>query len=420
MIGQPQKPQKSQKPQKPTTRQTFAANGPWSGAMASIRRAFTVDVNKSERYVRELLRAADINVGGSRPHDIRVNNPEFYTRVLRDGSLGFGESYMDGQWDADVLDEALKRVLLAKLDVIARKNIPLVLHTAKAKLLNLQNKMRAFQVGEQHYDIGNELYTGMLDNSMAYTCAYWRDGARTLEEAQTAKLDLVCRKLNLKEGMRVLELGCGWGGFAKHAAENYGVSVVGFTVSKEQASFASEWTKHLPVEIRMQDYREARGTYDAVVSIGLMEHIGPKNYRSYMELVDRCLAPGGVALVHTIAGNRAVDIIEPWFEKYIFPNAVLPTIGNLSSAFDDLFVCEDVHNIGPDYDLTLMAWNRNFNEIWPTLSKQNPSKYNERFYRMWTFYLLCSAAGFRTRYTQLFQLVLTRAGTSQPNDVRRS
>jgi cyclopropane-fatty-acyl-phospholipid synthase len=189
---------------------------------------------------------------------------------------------------------------------------------------------------------------------------------------------------------------------------------LGLTVSNEQQSFATKWTRDLPVEIQTRDYREARGEFDAVVSIGLMEHIGPKNYRTYMELVDRCLSPGGTALIHTIAGNRAIKHMEPWFEKYIFPNAVLPTIGALGASIDDLFVCEDVHNIGPDYDKTLLAWNDNFNASWDELHASIPTKYDQRFYRMWTYYLLCSAAGFRARYTQLFQMVFTRPGTPQP------
>lgn len=385
-----------------------------SGTIGNLRRALLFDDKKSERYVRELFAGAGIEVNGSEPHDIQVHDPEFYTRVLRDGSLGLGEAYMDGQWDAERLDDALYRVLRGQLDVKARGNVSMVVHVAKAKLWNLQNPLRAFQVGEQHYDIGNELYEAMLDPTMAYTCAYWRGGAKDLHEAQIAKFDLICKKLGLAPGMRVLELGCGWGGFAKYAAQTYDVSIDGLTVSKEQVAFGKESVAGLPVDIRLQDYREARGSYDAVVSIGLMEHVGPKNYREYMQVVDRCLKPGGVALVHTIAGNRTIDHMEPWFAKYIFPNAVLPTVAGLGAAIDDLFVCEDVHNIGPDYDPTLLAWFERFDAAWPALQKSSPGKYTDTFYRMWKYYLLSSAAGFRARYTQLFQMVLTRAGTKQP------
>ncbi len=280
----------------------------------------------------------------------------------------------------------------------------------KAKLFNFQTVSRAFEVGEKHYDIGNDLYEAMLDRDhLAYTCAYWKN-ADTLEAAQEAKLDLVCRKIGLKQGQTVLELGCGWGGFARYAARKYGATVTGLTVSKEQVALGQKLSEGLPVTLSAQDYREATGQYDAVVSIGLMEHVGPKNYRKYMEVVDRCLKPGGIAFVHTIAGNRTIKHMEPWFEKYIFPNAVLPTIASLGKSIDDLFVLEDVQNFGPDYDKTCMAWHDRFVAAWPELKKQ----YDERFYRMWVYYLLTSAAGFRCRYMQLFQLVLTRPGTTQP------
>jgi cyclopropane-fatty-acyl-phospholipid synthase len=369
-----------------------------------------IDHRKSEGFVRELLEKAGITVGGSAPHDLQVHDPRFYTRLLRDGSLGMGEAYMDGWWDSPAVDELVCRLLRAKLDEVVRNNYKLIAHTIKAKLLNLQTVTRAFQVGEQHYDLGNDLYEAMLDSRMMYTCGYWKD-ADNLDAAQEAKLDLVCRKIGLKPGMRVLELGCGWGGFAKYAAEKYGAEITGLTVSKEQVVIARERCKGLPVEISASDYRDAKGLYDAVISIGIMEHIGTKNYRTYMEVVDRCMKPDGVALVHTIAGNRSIKHMEPWFNKYIFPNAVLPTIAALGKSMEQLLVLEDVHNIGPHYDRTLMAWLANFEAAWPTLK----NKYGERFYRMWRYYLLTSAAGFRVRYTQLFQLVMTRTGTTQPD-----
>jgi cyclopropane-fatty-acyl-phospholipid synthase len=244
---------------------------------------------------------------------------------------------------------------------------------------------------------------------MAYTCAYF-EGTTDLDQAQEAKLDLVCRKVGLRPGMKVLDLGCGFGCFSRYAAEKYGVEAVGFTVSKAQVELGTELCKGLPVELRLDDYRNATGTYDAVVSIGLMEHVGYKNYRTYMELVDRCLAPGGVALIHTIGSNDSEKFISPWFDKYIFPNALLPSLAQLAQASEGLLHVEDVHNLGPHYDPTLMAWNQRFERAWPELRE----KYGERFYRMWRFYLLTSAGSFRSRYTQLYQLVLTRRGAAQP------
>jgi cyclopropane-fatty-acyl-phospholipid synthase len=363
----------------------------------------------AERAIRDLVGRAGIEVGGSRPWDVKVHDNRFYARVLKDGSLGVGESYMDGWWDCEAVDELVARLVTIQAKE-AIQDWRTFLYAAAAKALNLQAPGRAFEVGEKHYDIGNDLYKAMLGESLAYTCAYWKD-ATTLDAAQRAKFDLVCRKIGLKPGMKVLELGCGWGTFARHAAQHYGAEVTGYTVSKEQVALGRELNRGLPVELRLDDYRRARGQYDAVVSIGIMEHVGAKNYRAYMETADRCLRPGGIAFVHTIGGNRSKDLIDSWFHKYIFPNAVLPSLGQLSRAMEGIFVPEDVHNIGPHYDRTLMEWHANFERAWPTLK----ARYGERFYRMWRYYLLTCAGSFRARYLQLFQIVMTRPATPQPD-----
>ncbi len=268
----------------------------------------------------------------------------------------------------------------------------------------------AKEVAEQHYDLGNDLYRAMLDKRMNYTCAYWKD-ADNLDDAQEAKLDLVCQKIGAHEKMKILELGCGWGSFAKYAAETYGTNVVGYNISKQQVALGRERCRGLPVELRWQDYREADGQYDAVVSIGVMEHVGYKNYPTYMDVVDRCLKPDGIAFVHTIGSNKSITTGEPWTDKYIFPNGQLPSIAQLAKAMEGRFVMEDWHNFGPYYDPTLIAWHANFNRAWPDLK----SKYGKRFKRMWDYYLLSSAGGFRSRSQQLWQIVFTRPGTSQPD-----
>ena len=284
--------------------------------------------------------------------------------------------------------------------------------TVQALLLNRNRPSRVHGSIQAHYDIGNDLYERMLDPRMVYTCGYWRN-AKTLAEAQEAKLDLVCRKVGLRPGMRVLDLGCGWGGFAMFAAERYGCEVLGVTVSAEQVKLGSARAKaaKLPVEIRLADYRTVRGRFDRVVSIGMMEHVGPKNYRTLMGVLDRTLAPGGVALLHTIANNRSLRHGTPFIEKYIFPDAVAPSLAQLGKAMEGLFVLEDLHNIGPDYDPTLMCWWKNFDEAYPDLRH----RYDERFYRMWKFYLLSAAGASRSRDGQLYHLVLTRIGTKQPD-----
>ena len=279
----------------------------------------------------------------------------------------------------------------------------------KSKLFNLQSKARAFEVGEKHYDIGNDLYRAMLDKRMTYTCGYWKN-AKTLDKAQEDKLDLVCKKINLKPGMKVLDIGCGWGSFAKFAAEKYKVKVVGITISKEQVKLGNEICKGLPVEIRFEDYRDLNEKFDRIVSLGMFEHVGPKNYREYMEIVSRCLKDGGLFLLHTIGSAEIIKALNAWIIKYIFPNGVVPSMENIVKSIDRLFVMEDWHNFGAYYDKTLMAWYSNFVKGWPKLHKEHSEKYDDRFYRMWTYYLLSCAGGFRARKIQLWQIVLSKNG----------
>ena len=383
---------------------------PTTAAAATRKLLSSLAPGRARQACTALLADAGIAVDGPAPWDVQVHDERLWARVLRDGTLGAGEAYVEGWWDSRAVDQTIDRLQrIGGLDAL-RDNWRIVPHLVKARVMNLQSLRRAFGNGQHHYDIGNDLYEAMLDRRMLYTCALWSTGARTLEEAQEAKLELVCRKIGLAPGMRVLDLGCGWGGFAAYAAERSGAHVVGLTVSHEQVRFARERYAHLPIDIRLDDYRNASGSYDAVVSIGLMEHIGPKNYRGYMELVDRCLAPGGVALVHTIGGNRARGYMDPWFDRYLFPGSALPSLEQLVTAMEGLFIPEDIHNIGEDYDPTLMAWYERFEAAWPALR----ARYDEKFHRMWKFYLLASAGSFRARAQQLYQLVMTRRGTRAP------
>lgn len=358
-----------------------------------------------KQFLEKLLSAADVRVGGSRPSDIVVHDERFYARVISGGSLALGESYMDGWWDCERIDEFIAHVLAAHLDQKVAFNISNALNYLGAILVNSGAKKRAFEIGERHYDIGNDLFTAMLDRRMVYTCGYWKN-ARTLDEAQEHKLDLVCRKLGLKKGDRVLDIGCGWGSFAKYAAEKYGVSVVGITVSQEQAELARKLCAGFPVEIRLIDYRDIDEKFDHIVSLGMFEHVGAKNYRTYMRVAERCLNDGGLFLLHTIASNFSTTHAEPWITKYIFPGGQLPSIAQLGRSIENIFVMEDWHNFGADYDLTLCAWFDNFDRHWPELK----NKYSGRFYRMWKYYLLSLAGGFRTRELQLWQIVLSKSG----------
>ncbi|MCA9732541.1 cyclopropane fatty acyl phospholipid synthase [candidate division KSB1 bacterium] len=364
----------------------------------------------AEAIVKELLSFAGISINGEKPYDIQVHNSDYYQRLLRDGSLGSGESYMEGWWDCLALDQFFARVIKAEVDRKFRGNWKLFLPVLKSRFFNLQKKRRAFQVGEKHYDIGNDLYREMLDKRLNYTCGYWK-GQDNLDKAQEAKLELVCTKLNLQPGMHVLELGCGFGAFAGYAAEKYGVHVTGVTVSHKQVELAKELYADLPVEINLQDYRTVKGKFDRVISIGIMEHIGYKNYTTYMKVVARTLKEDGIAFIHTIGGNRSRTSVEAWTDRYIFPNGMVPSIAQLGTAMEGRFIMEDWHNFGPDYDRTLMAWHHNFEKAWPKLA----TKYGDRFYRMWRYYLLSCAGCFRARGMQLWQIVMSKPGQNQPD-----
>ena len=366
-----------------------------------------------EHLLGEWLAHADVCLGGERPWDIRVHDVEFARRILSQGSLGVGESYMDGQWDCADLDGLVTRVLRAEIDhqLPTLRQLGVLLG---AHLLNPQSPKRSFKVGRHHYDIGDDLYQRMLDARMIYTCAYWRH-ANGLEEAQEAKLDLVCRKLGLQPGMRVLDIGCGWGGAAQFAAQRYGVSVVGVTVSKNQAETARERCKGLPVEIRLCDYRSVEGRFDRIYSLGMFEHVGLRNYATYFQTARRLLVADGLFLLHTIGQNSSQRHNDPWIERYIFPNSLIPSIAQITKALEGCFVVEDWHNFGPDYDRTLMEWYTRFNTHWPELS----DRYDERFKRMWTFWLLVAAAYFRARRNQVWQVVLSPTGIAGGYDAVR-
>jgi cyclopropane-fatty-acyl-phospholipid synthase len=356
-----------------------------------------------ESLAASLLGTANIRIGGNRPWDICIHEKGFYQRVLRHGSIGLGESYVDGWWDAEHLDEFFERLLAAKLDEKVRSRWIDLWQKSESMLLNRQGRSRAADNSIQHYDRGSVLYQAMLDSRMVYSCGYWKN-ASSLEQAQEAKLDLICRKLQLTPRMRVLDIGCGWGGLARYAAESYQVNVTGITVSPQQCEFARQTCKGLPVDIRLMDYRELTGTYDRVVSVGMFEHVGSKNHRTYMEVVSRCLSPEGLLLLQSIGGSETSDFIDPWIDKYIFPGAVLPSIKQIGASAENMLVMEDWHSFGPDYDRTLMAWFENFDRSWPELRVH----FDDRFYRTWKYYLLSCAATFRVRKNQLWQIVFSK------------
>ena len=360
-----------------------------------------------KKVVEDLLERADIRVGGDRPWDIQVHDERWFDRIASGGALALGESYMDGWWDCRAVDQFVYKAFVGRINA---RIIPLShkLLLLKSKIVNRQSKSKAREVADHHYELDANLFMAFLDPYNQYTCGYFQD-TDDLNTAQEQKLDLICRKLMLKPEDRVLDIGCGWGGFAKFAAERYGCHVTGITIAEEQLQYARKFCAGLPVDIVKSDYRDHRGSYDKVMVCGMIEAVGHKNYRTFMEVVHRNLKDGGLFLLHTIGRHRAGNSTDPWIDKYIFRNGMVPSATQLTAAAERLFALNDWHSFGSYYDLTLMAWQRNFARNWDQLKEQ----YDERFYRMWDYYLLSCAGSFRANKKQLWQLVFAKRRGAQ-------
>ena len=370
-------------------------------------------------FIQSLLKHTDLVLD----RDIQINDERVFGEVISNLSLGLGEAYMNGWWDAKdkTLDQIFYNIGTSKLsDKINNTWIgkfKLALYWIREKFYNSQTIEKSKLVAYQHYDLGNELYTHMLDPNMIYTCGYWKD-SNDLTQSQYAKLDLICRKLKLQPGMNIIDIGCGWGGFCQYAAEKYKVNVTGITISQEQYTHAVNNNKFKDrVSYKLMDYRlllsdEYKHIYDGVVSIGMFEHVGHKNYSTFMTVVRHIMSPTGLCLLHTIGGNVSKLYGDPWILKYIFPNSLLPSLKQISEATEKLLVIEDVHNFGADYDKTLMCWYTNFITNFDQINHQRSlvgkSPLDDTFKRMWSYYLLSCAGMFRSRQLQLYQVVLSR------------
>lgn len=357
------------------------------------------------------LQDAGVSINGHQPFDIRINDDRMFKQLKFNPPLAAGESYMKGQWDCERLDELFYKICRNNLDSKLYDKWHVRLFGLVSAFINLQSYARSKEVAEKHYNLGNDFYRDMLGQSMAYTCAYWKN-AKDLDQAQYNKFDLVCRKINLQPTDRVLELGCGWGSMAKYMAENYGCSVVAVNISTEQVRYARQICNDMAVEVCLADYREdqiynpSKIPFNKIVSVGLCEHIGHRNYREFIEIVRRNITDDGLFLLHTIGKNDSTNYVDPWINKYIFPNGILPSIKLLGGSFENLFVLEDLHNFGSDYDKTLMAWHANFIQNWD----KNKVDHDHAFYRLWNYYLLSCAGAFRARAMQLWQMVLSPKG----------
>jgi cyclopropane-fatty-acyl-phospholipid synthase len=367
-------------------------------------------LSKFEQWAEHLLQPADIHLNGHRPWDLNIHHPQTLERIFLTGSLGLGESYMDGWWDCEQLDGFFERVLRHGLDRQVQSVHPVV-HFLRSRLINPQSARRAWAVGREHYDLDQTLFQHMLDPYLCYSCGYWAH-ASTLAQAQEAKLELVCRKLQLKPGMTLLDIGCGWGSLMRYAARHHGVQCVGLTISREQALAGERMDHDLPIRYELLDYRafnrDGRQRFDRVASIGMFEHVGLHNHHDYFLAARRSLKSDGLFLLHSIGKNQSNTPIDPWIESYIFPNGELPSLQELTRAVEPEWVVEDLHNFGADYDLTLMAWHERFVQAWPMIQPRQ----SERFYRMWRYYLLSCAGTFRARVNQLWQLVLSPQGVT--------
>ncbi|HEY1550955.1 MAG TPA: cyclopropane fatty acyl phospholipid synthase [Kofleriaceae bacterium] len=359
---------------------------------------------RARERTEALLVESGVRVDGDEPWDPIIKHPRVFPRLVRDGTLGLGESYVDGDWDCEALDELATRVLRAGIDRHVGPGWREIADSVVGRFVDRQAIAPASWNASRHYDLGDDLYAAMLGPTMVYSCGYWRT-AETLDDAQRAKIDLACTKLELGRGHSLLDIGCGWGELARHAAAQYGAKVVGVTVSRNQAEHAHARCAKLSVDVRLQDWRRVRARFDRVVSIGMFEHVGPRNYRRFFRHVRDLLAPDGLFVLQTIGGLRETATIDAWIDHHVFPGAVLPTAAQITAAIDGLFVIEDWHNLGAYYDRTLMAWHDNFERAWPSLKH-----YGERFRRKWRYYLLTCAGAFRARRNQLWQIVLSPEG----------
>jgi cyclopropane-fatty-acyl-phospholipid synthase len=353
-----------------------------------------------------LWNGEEVSTTGAKPvARVIIKDRKALFGILTNPELHFGDAYSEGRIDVEgdlveFLEEVFRGMYMEADLGFAHRQL--------SKLLNRprQNSLTGSKENiHHHYDIGNDFYRLWLDERMLYTCAYFPDPSVTLEEAQLAKMDHVCRKLQLRPGETVVEAGCGWGGLAIHMARHYGVKAKAYNISHQQIIYARERAEAEGLRDRVEfiedDYRNISGRFDAFVSVGMLEHVGPNNYRDMGNVIGRCLKENGRGLVHSIGRNKA-SLMNAWIERRIFPGAYPPTLREMMEIFEPGgFSIIDVENLRMHYARTLEHWLERFEKAGDLVSEM----FDQRFVRAWRLYLAGSKASFTTGYLQLFQVV---------------
>ncbi|WP_088243550.1 class I SAM-dependent methyltransferase [Calothrix rhizosoleniae] len=342
-----------------------------------------------------------------------IHNPHTYDRVLAFGALGFGEAYMDGWWDEENNNLVELLCLFFRSNVYSkarrRITIPLLLNVITQRLRTVPTRIQNSRKNVQHhYDLGNDFYQHFLDPTMTYSCGYRIRETDSIEQMQLQKYELICKKLALQPGESLIDIGCGWGGMLIYAAEHYGISGTGITLSVEQAALAKERIEQKglsdKIKIVIADYREIQGQYDKFVSIGMFEHVGKGSFATFMQKASEFLTPNGVGMLHTI-GTQGNERIGAWTAKYIFPGGYIPQLHELTqelwAAKLSVAHCE---NLKPHYAETIKHWAANFTTNRAKIASLGAT-YDERFFRMWYLYLQSSEASFRDGSLQVYQIL---------------
>ncbi len=370
-----------------------------------VRRPSGLRLPKMGRFlVERALRRADVRIDGDRPHDIRVLDPRFYGDVLRRGSLGFGECYVRRWWDADDVEELAFRLIRSGVYSLSSA-VPGLPRDLRDMFANQQTRRLATRVADEHYSMGNDVFFAFLGGVRNYSCGIF-DGDADLDAAQTRKLAKISSLLDLRPGERLLDVGGGWGELSRHAAAAHGCEVTHVNLSDEQIRHASALCTDLSVRVEKRDWRDVEGRFDKIAVIAMLTHVGPKNYRRFMQRMHDRLEPGGLMLIETVGTRHAAVRCEAWLDKYIFPGGVVPTRRQILGAADGLFDETRFESSGEHYVQTLRCWQENFERNWTDLS----SRYDEERRRIFNYFFQSIGGAFRAGYVDHWHILLRRTG----------